>query len=116
MSSILFNNFCISLGEPHHYQPSVVSKIINQDGQCPYLLFIWIVVGTINKGNLLPEVVFCHCFISYKHKLLYNFRSLITFIGLYLYWLAFFIYNNFALWEFKVNSSLVMPLFFKNLS
>ena len=88
-----------------------ISKIMDKGSQLLHLLRIRIVMGSVEEGQGLPEVILRHGLIGCQHEILYDFCGSIALIRFDLQGLSLGIQDNLALRKVKVNGSPFLPLF-----
>ena len=88
-----------------------ISKIMDKGPQLLHLLRVRIVMGPVEEGQGLPEIILRHCLIGCQHEILYDFCGCIALIGLDFQRLSLGVQDNLALREVKVNGSPFPPLF-----
>ena len=91
-----------------------VSEIVDEHAQALHLLWVRIVVGTVHKRNILPEIILRDSLIGHQHKVLNDFCGRIALIGLDVHRVPLLIQNNLGLREIKVDGAALTPLLPQN--
>ena len=87
-----------------------VAKVVNEHTQALHLLRVRVIVGTVYKRDILPEIIFRNGLVGHQHKVLNDFRSCVALIRLNLHRTSLFIQNDLGLREIKIDGTALAPL------
>ena len=90
--------------------PHGVSEIVDKCSQPFHLLRVGIIVGPIDEGKFLPEIILRNGLIGYEHKIFDDLCGCIPLIGLYIHHFSSAVQQNPAFRKIKVNGSPLPPL------
>ena len=91
-----------------------ISKVIDKHTQALHLLRVRVVVGTVHKRKLLPEVILRNGLIRHQHKILNDLGCRVAFIWFNIHRSPLLIQDDLRLRKVKIDGAALMPLFPQN--
>ena len=91
-----------------------VAKVIDEHAQALHLLRIRVVVGTIDKRKLLPEIILRNGLVGHQHEIFNDLGCHISIVWLNINRMSLLIKNNLGLRKIKVNRTTFSSFFPQN--
>ena len=88
-----------------------ISKVIDKHTQALHLLRVRVIVGTVYKRDILPEIIFRNGLVGHQHEIFNDLGGCVALIGFDVHRTALLIQNDLGLRKIKVDGTALAPLF-----